>query len=32
MNFLVGLLEFLRDVFSEPALLIGLMAFVGLVA
>src|SRR5699024_1890069 len=32
MGFLVSFLEFLRDVLSEPALLIGLMAFVGLVA
>ncbi|WP_044640392.1 PTS ascorbate transporter subunit IIC [Risungbinella massiliensis] len=32
MSFFTGLLELLKDVFSEPALLIGLMAFVGLVS
>ncbi len=32
MEFLTVILEFLRDILSEPALLIGLMAFVGLVA
>ncbi|MDM8102773.1 PTS ascorbate transporter subunit IIC [Oceanobacillus oncorhynchi] len=32
MEFFTAILEFLRDVLSEPALLIGLMAFVGLVA
>lgn len=32
MGFLTSLLEFLQDVLSEPALLIGLMAFIGLIA
>ncbi|MEW4308084.1 PTS ascorbate transporter subunit IIC [Rossellomorea marisflavi] len=32
MSFLTGLLEFLKDVLSEPALLIGIMAFIGLIA
>ncbi|MFM1654720.1 PTS ascorbate transporter subunit IIC [Brevibacillus sp. B_LB10_24] len=32
MSALTGLLQFLRDVLSQPALLIGLMAFIGLVA
>ncbi|RDW21417.1 PTS ascorbate transporter subunit IIC [Oceanobacillus arenosus] len=32
MEFLTGTLEFLKDILSEPALLIGLMSLVGLVA
>lgn len=32
MDFLTAILEFLRDVLSQPALLIGIMAFIGLVA
>ena len=32
MDFLTNVLEFLKDVLSEPALLIGLIAFVGLIA
>lgn len=32
MSFLTGLLEFLKDVLSQPALLIGIMAFIGLIA
>ncbi|UQZ75711.1 PTS ascorbate transporter subunit IIC [Niallia circulans] len=32
MGFLTNVLEFLKDILSEPALLIGLIAFIGLVA
>jgi len=32
MEILTSILGFLRDVFSEPALLMGLVAFVGLIA
>lgn len=32
MSFLTSLLNFLKDVLSEPALLIGLMSFIGLIA
>ncbi|MET3696871.1 PTS system IIC component (L-Asc family) [Bacillus oleivorans] len=32
MDFFTGVLEFLKDVLSQPALLLGIMAFIGLVA
>ncbi len=32
MSFLSGLLEFIKDILSQPALLIGIMSFVGLIA